>query len=214
VEPRTPKGSFEYRGPALFERTADGRLRYQFSGTAFLPYPPGFLFPQPNLAEGFVIGPQSRLDPFFQVEGICECKRRGGVKSGGADMQLSSTGEQFSYCYAIASDPARHKPVFEYTNHAQGATFQLKSLSWVNFSNSGTGGSDRGFDTVTFAGFGTWSLDQSATLHTASVQISVEPKLPYVSILIGGGQVSNVITKLKSVEPPLSGITAEAITSD
>src|SRR5262249_46222638 len=72
AEPRTPQGSFEYRGPALFRYTADGQWRYQFNGTVFLPYPEGFLFPRPSLADGFVIGPGSRLDPFFQVEAVCK----------------------------------------------------------------------------------------------------------------------------------------------
>lgn len=210
VEPRTPKGSFEYRGPALFESTSDGRLRYRFNGSVFLPYPEGFLFPAPNLAKGFEIGANSRLDPFFQVEADSDRRRGAVTRSGGANLLLSTTGGQFSYRYSISSDPTQHKPLFEYTNHAQGGTFRLKSLSWVDFANSGSRSADGGIETITFSGFGTWSLDPKEALHTASVQVSVAPSSPYVSILIDGGQVSNVITQLKSTEPPLTGLPSES----
>jgi hypothetical protein len=44
-----------------------------------------------------------------------------------------------------------------------------------------------------FTGFGTWSKDSDR--HLATVQISVAPDAPYVSILIDGGSLSNVDTK-------------------
>ena len=50
-------------------------------------------------------------------------------------------------------------------------------------------------DTVTFAGFGTWSKGPPDQLHVATVQVSTSREYPYVSIQIDSGLVSNVNTK-------------------
>jgi len=56
------------------------------------------------------------------------------------------------------------------------------------------------YDTVTFAGFGTWSKDSNP--HIANVQISLSPDFPYVHVLIDGGSVSQANTKPAGVPLP------------
>lgn len=204
VEPRTPKGSFEYRGPAMFEQERD-QWRLRFNGTCYLPYQEGFLFPKPNLADGFVIGSNSALDPFFQIDSVCSQQPRTGRKNGVATKQIASTGDVFSYRYSISNTTGNPRASFEYTNHSQGGTFVMDSLTWVEFFNSGTQRSSD-LDTVAFNGFGRWSLDESDRLHSVSAQFSTERGNPYSSILIDGGQVSNVNTQLKHTPPPLTAI--------
>ncbi|HUG70816.1 MAG TPA: hypothetical protein VMM76_23915 [Pirellulaceae bacterium] len=204
VEPRTPQGSFEYRGAARFERGPNGQLRFRFNGTVFLPYQEGFLWPLPDLANGIPIGPNSRLDPFFQVEAVHEPNPHSARKSGGGRMQLAPTGDRFSYRFSVSSDP-REQSDFEYTNHSQEATFQMHRVASVTFvrSKCGTG------DVVTFSGFGAWSKDKSSRLRLASVQVSTERDRPYVSILIDGGRVSSVNTKLQSEMAPLTDLSSQ-----
>ena len=197
VEPRTPQGSFYFHGPALFQKTPSGQTVYRFFGEVHIPYPEGFLFPEPNLAQGFPAGPDSALDPFFWIQAM-----DGGnvppqtVKKGSASDIVASTGDLFSYTYEIPADPARHRPKFEYTNHSQQGSFRLHSLTWVSFLNARAARPRKGdFDTVAFAGFGTWSKGGDF-FQPASVVISTAADAPYVGIQIGdGGAVSNVNTK-------------------
>lgn len=206
IEPRTPQGSFQYRGPALFERERNGQLRYRFNGTTFLPYQEGFLFPQPNLAQGFIVGDKSRLDPFFQIDAASKNDHRSASKSGSARMQLSTNGDRFSYSYSISTDSKRQS-TFEYTNHSQNAMFSLHGLTWVNFTDASSGNS-RSYHTVTFSGFGTWNSGGKVERKAVSVQISTSPGDEYVTILVGGGQVSNVNTKPRNPMAPLTAIPA------
>jgi hypothetical protein len=203
VEPRTPQGSFEYRGPAWFERGPNGQIRFHFNGTVFLPYPEGFLWPLSDLANGVPIGPNSRLDPFFQVDAIYEPKQRFAQKQGSAKMQLAPTGDRFSYRYRVSNDPAM-KSEFEYENHSQEATFVMHSLTAVDFVGFRPDG--REYDIATFAGFGRWSRDTTARPRLANVQVSTVPGRHYISILIDGGHVSNVDTQLPSERPPLTAL--------
>jgi hypothetical protein len=202
VEPRTPKASFQFRGPAVFQRTPAGQTVYRFNGNVHIPYPTGFLFPYPNLGTGFPAGPDSALDPYFWVQAM-----DGGasppaawVKQGGADDVLASNLQRFSYRFSIPAEPHRGKAVFEYVNHSLKASFRLRSLSWVRFGNARTARPRRGtYDVVTFAGFGTWQPNQGAEsmvpMVPAAVQISTAAGAPYVGIQIGGGAISNVDTK-------------------
>jgi hypothetical protein len=201
VEPRTPKSSFFFRGPAHFEKGKDGRSVFRFAGQVNVPYPEGFLFPSPDMATGVPVGPHSELDPFYWAQAMEHERSTDAVASGEASNLLSSASEQFSYKYEICGDPGRKRASFEYTNHTLNGVFKLKSLTWVSFVNSrgGRGPAD-GYDTVSFAGFGTWSRDGEATLHVVCVQISEAKPLPYVSIQIGGGRVSNVNTKPEKLE--------------
>jgi hypothetical protein len=199
IEPRTPRSSFFFRGPAALERGSDGQLIFRFEGTVHIPYPQGFLFPSPNLTTAIVIGPNSALDPFLWIHAIQDTSTKEALKSGSARHVVGSNGEQFSYSYEIPPDPAYHKAMFEYENHSQQGKFELHSMAWVGFSNS-EGSNKEGFDTVTFACFGVWSKDGVRTVQQATVQISTSPQRPYVGIQVGSGTVSNVNTKPPNIE--------------
>lgn len=76
----------------------------------------------------------------------------------------------------------------------------MQGLTWVGFINSRTATSAPGdYDTVTFAGLGTWSKDPANGPHVAAVQVSTSGRFPYVSILIDGGVTSNANTKPENV---------------
>ncbi|HWM89250.1 MAG TPA: DinB family protein [Thermoanaerobaculia bacterium] len=197
VEPRTPQSSFFFRGPARLERGARGEPVFRLKAEVNIPYPPGFLFPAPDLATGFVIGPGSALDPFLWLRAIGDEGDPKAVKRGEAKRVRASTGEEFSYLYSIAADPEREAPFFEYTNHSQQeGTFRLTTLAWASFVHSlGSRPEGGQYDTVTFTGYGTWSLDGGRRPHAVTVQVCTSPETPYVSIQIDGGLVSNVNTK-------------------
>ena len=204
VEPRTPKDSFFFRGPAAIERGARGQLIFRFAGEVHIPYPEGFLFPTPNLTTGIVIGSDSALDPFLWIHAIQDAEAQHSIKEGGGRDLISSTAERFSYHYKIPSDPARHKASFEYENHTQQGKFRMHSLAWVGFSNSrDSRGRSAEYDTVTFTGFGVWIKGDSQTVQQAAVQISTSPKRPYVGIQIDAGNVSNVNTKPVNIQDAL-----------
>jgi hypothetical protein len=204
VEPRTPKDSFFFRGPAWFDKGRDGQPIFRFKGEVFVPYPGGFKFPKPDLATDFTVNRNSRLDPFLWIRAIHDGEAAQFVKEGGANDVLASTGDRFSYSYIIPGDPARHKASFAYENHTQQGAFRLHSLAWVGFSNSLDSQSKPGaYDTITFTGFGIWSKDGVHSLQQASVQISTSPTTPYVGIQIDSGNVSSVNTKPANAEDAL-----------
>ncbi len=201
IEPRTPRSSFFFRGPAAIDRGAEGQLVFRFQGTVHIPYLEGFLFPAPNLTTAIVIGPNSALDPFLWIHAIQDADTKDAIKSGTARDVMSSNGETFSYHYEIPADPSCHQAQFEYENHSQQGRFTLHSLAWVGFSNSDGGTNEgAGFDTVTFACFGIWSKDGVQTVQQATVQISTSAQRPYVGIQVGGGSVSNVNTKPPNIQ--------------
>lgn len=196
VEPRTPKDSFYFRGPARLEKGMDGQMIFRFQGVVRVPYPAGFLFPNPNLTTGIPIGPNSVLDPFLWIRAIGDDPTARAVKEGRADNVRSSTGEIFSYRYRIPSDPAREAAMFEYENHTQQGRFRLHSLSWVGFGHSlGSVTRSGQYDTITFTGFGLWHKDGVESLQQTAVQVSTSPVTPYVGIQIGSGDVSDVNLK-------------------
>jgi hypothetical protein len=201
VEPRTPRSSFFFRGPAALEKGARGGLIFRFEGDVHIPYPEGFLFPTPNLTTAIVAGPNSALDPFLWIHAIQDDDAQQAIKRGEARNVTASNGDKFSYSYEIPSDPARCKASFEYENHTQQGKFRMHSLAWIGFSNSGGSGQESAeYDTVTFACFGVWSKDGSHTVQQATVQISTSPQRPYVGIQIDAGNVSNVNTKPADIE--------------
>ena len=65
VEPRTPQSSFAFRGPATLQKGHGGAAVFKFFGDVHIPYPPGFLFPDPNLATAFVVANGGSLDPYL-----------------------------------------------------------------------------------------------------------------------------------------------------
>jgi hypothetical protein len=200
VEPRTPKDSFLFRGPTTFERSPGGGTLMRFKGEVNVPYPAGFAFPQPNLTSPFIIGGESRLDPFYWLQAIDDPDRAPGME-GGAEEVLASNGERFSYRYRMPADPAREEATFEYANLSQGGRFTLRRLSWVDFSNARSPGPAP--DTVTFTGFGVWEKDGVESLQQVAVQVSTAAGAPYVGIQVAAGTVSNVNTKPKEAADAL-----------
>ena len=192
VEPRTPKSSFLFRGPCQLENGPGGELAYRFKGLVRVPFPEGFLFPQPDLSTAFVVGRGSTLDPFLWLQAMEDSGARAPAE-GHLVRVTSSLGETFSCRYRIsprAGDPIQ----FEYENHSQAGTFRMLTLSSVAFTHSRSSNSDAP-DTVTFAGFGVWTKDGMDSLQQAAIQISWSGTTPYVGIQIDGGAVSNVNTK-------------------
>lgn len=205
IEPRTPSGSFLFHGPASFQKGPRGETVYRFCGEVHIPYPEGFLFPQPNLAVGFAAGPDSALDPFFWIRAVDgDPPPPHFSKQGKATNVLASNGDRFSYGYDIPAEPSRRRAAFAYTNHSQQGGFRLQSLTWVRFGNAASSRTRSGqFDTVTFAGFGTWTKDGVDSFQPATVHVSTVPEASYVGIQIGGGAVSNVNTKPASFKAVL-----------
>ncbi len=194
LEPRTPKSSFYFGGPAAFSRDASGQTVFGFSGTVRVPYPEGFKFPRPDLQSVFEVGPGSALDRYFYMQAMDGVAPRPGGKSGGERGVMASNGQRFSYNYAIPGYSAGQPASFEYVNETTGGTFRMGSLVWVSFSNAHRDCGPDECDVITFTGIGLWSQDTQRP-HLATVQISTAPDLPYVSIQIDGGLVSNVNTK-------------------
>lgn len=200
VEPRTPRESFNFRGPALFEKDSRGQTVFRFRGQVTVLYPEGFLFPKPDQKTGFVVGPGSVLDPFLWVRAIDAPNTSPFVKKGGRDNVKASTGDQFSYHFEISNESGGNAS-FTYVNHTQDATYTMHRLAWVSFENSETSTLKSGhYDTVTFTGFGSWSKDDEPTPRLVTAQISTSRETPYVSIQIDGGFISNVNTKPPDLE--------------
>lgn len=203
VEPRTPQESFQFRGPALFEKDAKGQSVFRFKGLVTILYPEGFLFPAPDLKSGFAAGPNSILDPFYWIQAMHHSDKGEYSKKGGKENIEASTGDMFSMKYDITNKPGG-KSSFEYTNHTQEGTFTMHRLSWVGFTNSMTStAKEGGYDTVTFSGFGTWSKDEKPIPRVASVQVCTNRHTPYTTIQIDGGFLSNVNTKPQDIEDVL-----------
>jgi hypothetical protein len=194
LEPRTPKSTFTFRGPAAFEKGMHGATVFRFYGDLHIPFPEGFSFPKADLITPISIGPGSALDPYLRFQGVHAAEVPNLVKSGSHSQVTASTGVDFAYSYEISSGPG--KSSFEYSNITTGGTFILKSLTWVEFLNSRFSTAPAGdYDTIFFSGFGEWSEDPANGLHVATVQISTAPDRQYVSILIDGGITSHVNTR-------------------
>jgi hypothetical protein len=204
IEPRTPKSSFFFRGPAGFEKDASGQTVLSFYGTYNIPYPEGFKFPQPDLQSAFTAGPSSALDPYLYFQAMDGIAPAPGGKSGGARGVVASNGQRFSYSYAIPGYPSGKPASFEYVNETTGGTFRMESLTWVNFSNGGRDCAPGECEVITFTGIGLWSHDTQRP-HVALVQVSTAPSMPYVTIQIDGGLVSNVNTKPAKAVYPIGG---------
>lgn len=192
IEPRTPKDSFFFRGPAVLTNGAGRQRVFRFRGIVHLPYPAGFLFPRPDFATPLIAGPDSALDPYLWFHAVENPSPRGEIQGEGKYIR-SSTGDDISYRYQISSDG---RSFFEYENHTQEGKFHLHSLIWVDFCDSGTSPERVGnFDTVTFSGFGVWMKDGVETLQQVAAQFSASAEKPYVAIQVASGDISNVNTK-------------------
>jgi hypothetical protein len=203
VEPCTPQNSFLFRGPAEFRKNHGGPPTYQYYGQVHIPYPPGFAFPDPNMSTGFPIGGVSALDPYLWLWALPEKCVADTLASGNGEA-VSSRFEKFRYRYEIPSRPGKKKAIFEYENFSQNGKFRMHSLVWVGFADSNTGSpSERGYDTLSFTGFGVWSKDGIERVELVSVQVSTTTKVRYIGIQIGLGDVSNVNTPLAADVFPL-----------
>jgi hypothetical protein len=196
VEPCTPQSSFLFRGPAEFLKSVHGENIFRFQGIAHIPYPAGLKFPNPDFATASIVGPDSSLDPFLWFRAIQNGRIASAFKEGRGSHMRSSTGEDFSYYYRVASDPHNASAVFEYENHSQEGNFHLHSLAWLDFSHSGTSSQqDDPYDTVSFSGFGIWSKNGVSTIQQVAVQVCSSSERSYVGIQVANGDISNVNTK-------------------
>jgi hypothetical protein len=204
LEPRTPRSTFFFRGQAAFEVDGNGQPVFGFAGTVRVPYPEGFGFPKPDLRTMFTVGGHSALDPYLYLQAMPGQAPAPAGKSGRADNLTASNDETFSFRYAIPGSPAGKPASFEYVNHTKGATFQMDSLLWVSFMSSDRPARNGQPEIVSFTAMGRWSADEAR--HVATVQISTAPDRPYVSILVDGGQTSNVNTRPARAVVPQPGL--------
>ena len=196
VEPRTPRSSFFFRGPADFSQTSDGRLAFRFNSIVRVPYPQGFSFPQPNLSEPFIVGPDSRLEPYLWLRSVEDVPAGNFVFERSETGLVSSRGERFSYRAAIPAPGVMRRPEFVFENHTQKGTFRLTGVVWVSFGASlQSSPGDSQVDTVTFSCYGVWTKDGKRAFVPAAVQICSSLAAPYVGIQVDSADVSSVNTK-------------------
>ena len=194
--------SFFLKGPAYFELGHNNEWLFHMNATEYRPFE-GFTFPYPDIptyadaSRSYTAPSGSLLTPFFRMQGVLTTDTPTAVMSGSQPTILSTFNQQFNYTYSIPCNANGKNGTFEYTNLStgkNGGTFKMDELASVTCINSTTSQLSPGnYDTLIFTGFGTWSKDTDR--HLATVQISVAPDAPYVSILIDGGSLSNVDTK-------------------
>jgi hypothetical protein len=199
IETRTPKSTFAFRGDASFEGGVNGQMIFRYHGKLNIPFPEGFRFPAIDLTNHILIGPDSALDPFLRWQAMSLSASPPVAQSGSANRVVASTGDEFSYNYFIPNGSGTAS--FEYVNHTRNATFRMQALTWVGHINSRSASCAPGeCDTLSFAGFGTWSDDPGDASHIATVQVSTSERFPYVTIMIDGGRTSSVNTKPQNVD--------------
>jgi len=191
VEPRTPKDSFFFRGPSRLLKDSQVGLVLSYFGEVRIPYPPGFFFPDPNLATGLPVTGGGALDPYLWLLAFRDGVARNVVRSGKGENLLSSRGDAFSYRFVIPDEPTEHQAVFEYENLTQQGRFRMHSLAWINLANPTVEG--KTFETVTFSCFGIWMKDGIERVVQGAAQFASSDEISYVGIQIGtGGEISNV----------------------
>ena len=210
VEPRTPKDSFFFRGFATLKNGRDHGQLFSYFGAVHIPYPPGFLFPDPNLATGFSVVGGGALDPYLWMWAVSNGGSRTAVQTGKADHAVSSRGEVFSYQFAVSGHPDERPATFQFENHSQQGKFVMHSLAWIDSTKSSLGGES--FDLVTFAGFGVWKKADVERVVQASAQFASSPNVSYVGIQIGpGGEISNVNIVSPPTAFPVPSTTSAAV---
>lgn len=213
VEPRTPKSSFFFRGPAVLMQGRGGQ-KFSFVGQVHIPYDAGYLsadatnqppllFPDPNLATAFPVVGGGSLDPYLWIWAIRHNDGRAVAKSGQADHAVSSRGEVFSFYFSLPGNRCGTEAVFRYENHTQQGSFRMHSLAWVDFGHSDAGDS---VDTVTFSGFGVWSKNGVELVTQAATQFFYSREISYAGIQVGlGGEISNVNFVIPATALPVPG---------
>ena len=194
LEPRTPKSTFEFRGPASFVKGRNGETVFRYHGDLHIPFPEGFSFPASDLKTPITIGPGSALDPFLRFQGVYVPRAEPSTWSGGSRQTTASNNADFSYRYSITSGPGESS--FELEDITAGGRFRMTRLVFVDVLNSRNSTAPLGhFDTLSFAGLGTWSEDPQGGLHTVAAQVCTSPTHPYVTVLVDGGYTRNLNTR-------------------
>jgi hypothetical protein len=191
VEPRTPTSSFFFRGPGALRQGPAGERVFEFFGEVHIPYPAGFLFPDQNLATGFVVTGGGALDPYLWLWAF----RHGDVPAAdiviAAKDAVSSRGEFFSYAASIPGVDSEGRAHFEYENRSQQGTFRMHSLAWIDAGQATLG--SQLFQSITFSCFGVWTKNGVERVVQAAAQFSRSSEVTYIGIQIGpGGEISNV----------------------
>lgn len=194
VEPRTPTNSFYFRGAGKLEQARHRAQVFHYFGNVHIPYPEGFLFPDPNLATGFPVGAASSLDPYLWFRAMSPARSPGSTKHASGHRILSNRGELFSYRFTIPADLASGQAEFEYENHSQAGRFRMHNLAWVASANSLTGSSEP--DTFTFSCFGVWSKDGVEQVVQAAVQMYESREVQWIGIQVAQAEISNADSPL------------------
>ena len=201
VEPRTPTSSFAFRGPGKLVKRAGRAGVFEYFGQVHIPYPPGFYFPDPNLATAFPVTGGGSLDPYLWIWAIQDSDSADTVQEGKGDRLLSNRGELFSYRFRFPSDLTKQGAKFEYENHSQDGKFRMHALSWIGFGTSNTGTAS--CDVISFSCFGTWSKDGMEKVVQAAGQISTSQVVPFVGIQIAQAEISDADTRVASSVYPV-----------
>lgn len=203
IESRVRQTSFFFRGPAVLQYSKANALMFRFLGEELLPYPAGLAFPQPDFTSSYYSTLGATLKPYVWIRAVENTCSDDFVASNKFPKLVSANRDEFSCEYTIPADPSRHEVVFHYTNNSQLGSFQLHSLVWVGFGNSAGGPvSKKGFDIVTFSGFGVWEKNGVRSLEQVAAQIwdnADDPLSPYIGIQVASGDISNV--DLRPVDP-------------
>jgi hypothetical protein len=205
LNPGISPASEPFQGPLHFDVGPNGEIVEHFAGEIHISFV-GFAFPAPSLTTGYVTQPGSMLDLFYHHQAMHTVDTASATKSGSGQNITSSIGDVFSYNYTIPCNPVGSNGAFTYTNNnasgkASAGSFTLKSLSSVSCINSLTSEAQPGdYDTIQFAGYGSWSADSNP--HLVNAQISTSPNYPIVHIMIDAGTTSIADTKPADNPPP------------
>ena len=191
--PGISPASEPFQGPLKFEKGVNGQIVVRFAGQLAIGFA-GFVFPAPNFNTGYITGPDSKLDLFYHIQAMHPVDSPTATKTGSATSVLSSIGDRVTYNYSIPCNATNANATFTYTSdnasgNGSAGTFTLKTLSSVSCINSITSTATPGdYDTIQFAGFGTWSTDSNP--HLVNVQISTSPNYPLFHVMVDGGTLS------------------------
>jgi hypothetical protein len=196
--------SFAFRGPAGFERDANGQTVFRFNSGVFLDFA-NFFWPSPDFttSHAYVAGPGSELNPLFYLQAAFNPSGPRLLRTGSANNVKAQIGDTFSYSYSVSCDGSGSAS-FTYTNNSttkRGGTFTMQNLAAVDCTNSraSTQG-PAGSDTLTFSGFGKWSNDSDP--HLGSIQVTTYNGQQYVIIQIDGAQLSSADNPQPGVPTP------------
>ncbi len=204
VEPSITVGPIAYSGRSKFEVRPGGELYYFFNQEQnglnptsghrpSLSLEPGHTFPAPHGAGGYSVQTDSRLDFGLQLTAGLGLEAPTGRLSG-EERLLSSTRRLFSFRYMLSTRPS-DPTIFEFTDHTLGGTFVLQHLGRIVFGSSPNSRARKSPDTVTFNGFGTWSLDpEGGPVHRIAAHLCRSRISPFIAITLDEGRTSAICT--------------------